>query len=470
MIAHIARKERLEMWRDGRFRWAAGLVVALLSVALLTGLTSTRALAREHSAAQEAMRGFWVNQGAKNPHSAAHYGLWVFKPKMPLAFVDHGVDEYTGVTTWLEAHKQNEFSRRPAMDQASVARFGEWTAAAVLQLLIPLLIVMLAFPAFAGERESGTLRQLAAIGVPMRTLMLGKAAGLASALAVVLVPATLLGVATLALGAGASTDDLVRFALMGVTYLAYFAVILVLALAVSARSATARVALLALLGFWTVNSLVAPRAVADFARRLYPTPSSAAFQAAVAHDLEAGIDGHNPADARRKAIEQQALTQYRAVSLDALPVNFDAIAMQASEEYGNQVYDKHFGALYDQYRAQNTLTQWAGLASPLLAVRSLSMGLAGTDVEQHRNFAVHAEQYRRGLIKWSNDYFRDNTRTGEWDWTAPPELWAKYDPFVYDAPAVSSALRTQVAALVVLGAWLILAALLLLRTPAPQVT
>jgi ABC-2 type transport system permease protein len=144
--------------------------------------------------------------------------------------------------------------------------------------------------------------------------------------------------------------------------------------------------------------------------------------------------------------------------------------MQASEEYGNQVYDKHFGALYDQYRAQNTLTQWAGLASPLLAVRSLSMGLAGTDVEQHRDFAVHAEQYRRGLIKWSNDYFRDNTRTGEWDWTAPPELWAKYDPFVYDAPAVSGALRTQLAALVVLGAWLIVAALLLLRTPAPQVT
>lgn len=470
MIARIARKERLEMWRDGRFRWASGVVLALLAVALLTGVTGTRALATEHAAAQEAMRGFWVNQGAKNPHSAAHYGLWVFKPKMPLAFVDHGVDEYTGVTTWLEAHKQNEFSRRPAMDQASVARFGEWTAAAVLQLLIPLLIVMLAFPAFAGERESGTLRQLAAIGVPMRTLMLGKAAGLSSALAAVLIPATLLGVGTLALGAGAQADDLLRFGLMGLTYLAYFAVVLVVALAVSARAPTARVALLILLALWTVNSLVAPRAVADLARRRYPTPSSAAFQNAMQRDLESGIDGHNPADARRKAVEQQALAEYRAVSLDALPVNFDAIAMQASEEYGNQVYDKHFSALYEQYRAQNTLTQWAGLASPLLAVRSLSMGLAGTDVEQHRHFAIHAEQYRRGLIKWTNNYFRDNTRTGEWDWKAPPELWAKYEPFTYDAPNASTALRTQVAALVVVTLWLIVAGLLLLRTPAPRVT
>lgn len=471
MIAHIARKERTEMWRDGRFRVAAVALLLLLAVALLTGLTTSRGTARDHDAAQEAMRGFWVNQGAKNPHFAAHYGLWVFKPSLPLSFVDHGVDAYTGVTTWLEAHKQNEFTRRPAMDRPNVARFGEWTAAAVLQLLVPLLIVMLAFPAFAGERETGTLRQLAAIGVPMRTLMLGKAAGIASALAVVLVPATVLGVATLWLGAGGGrgADDLVRFALLIATYLAYFAVLLALALVVSARARNVRVALVLLLGFWTMNSLVAPRAVADLARQLHPTPSAVAFQAAVQRDIEQGLDGHNPADARRKAVEAQALREYRAVSLEALPVNFDAIAMQASEEYANTVFDRHFTALYDQYRAQNTLTQWLGLVSPLLAVRSLSMGLAGTDVEQHRHFAVQAELYRRGLIRWTNNYFRDNTLTGEWDWKAPPELWAKYPPFAYDAPPVRQSVATQGAALLVLAGWLALAALLVWRAPAAPV-
>ncbi|WP_373065010.1 ABC transporter permease [Gemmatimonas sp.] len=471
MIRRIAVKEMTEMFRDGRFRWASALLLGLMLVALATGATNSRALAREHDAAQETMRGFWVNQGAKNPHSAAHYGLWVFKPKMPLSFVDYGVDNYTGVTTWLEAHKQNEFTRRPAMDQASVARFGEWTAAAVLQLLVPLLIVMLAFPAFAGERETGTLRQLIALGVPMRTLMMGKAIGLASALAAVLVPATILGVGTLAIGAnfGRGTDDVLRFAAMIGAYLLYFTVVLVIALAVSARTTGVRIALLTLLAFWTVNSLVAPRAVADLARRAYPTPSSFAFQAGVQRDTERGLDGHNPADARRKAVEEQALREYRTISLDALPVNFDAIAMQASEEYANTVFDKHFGDLYDQYRAQNTLTQWSGLVSPLLAVRSLSMGLAGTDIEQHRDFAVQAELYRRGLIKWTNNYFRDNTRTGEWDWKAPPELWAKYQSFVYDAPGMSQTLRHQGAALSVLAIWLLVALGLLWSTPAPRV-
>ncbi len=468
MIVRIARKEMTEMFRDGRFRWASAIVLGLILIATLTGLRSYRALAAEQVAAETAMRGFWVNQGAKNPHSAAHYGLWVFKPKMPLSFIDQGVDPFTGQTTWLEAHKQNEFTRRPAMDQASVARFGEWTAAAVLQLLIPLLIIMLAFPAFAGERESGTLTQLAALGVPMPLLLRGKALGTAAALSVVVVPATVLGVVALALGSGFSrgVDDLVRFVAMLVVYLAYFLVILVVTLAVSARSRSSRAALLMLLAFWTVNSLIAPRAVTDLARRVHPTTSSFAFQQAVTDDLTHGIDGHNPADTRRQAVEAQALKEYGVLTLDALPVNFDAIAMQASEEYGNQVFDKHFNALYDRYRAQNAVSQFGAAMAPLLAVRSLSMGLAGTDVEQHRHFATEAEGYRRGLVAFANNYLRDNTQTGEWDWKASPEVWAQYPAFSYDAPRVASAIAPQRRAIAMLAGWLLLAVIALVRTPA----
>lgn len=468
MITRIARKEMTEMFRDGRFRWASAIVLGLILIATLTGLRSYQALDAEQQAAQAAMRGFWVDQGAKNPHSAAHYGLWVFKPKMPLSFIDQGVDSFTGQTTWLEAHKQNEFTRRPAMDQASVARFGEWTAAAVLQMLIPLLIIMLAFSAFAGERESGTLKQLAALGVPMSQLLRGKALGTASALAVVIVPATILGVLALALGSGFSrgADDVLRFGSMIAVYLAYFLVVLVITLAVSARASSSRAALLTLLAFWSVNSLIAPRAVTDLARRMHPTTSSFAFQKAVNDDLTNGIDGHNPADERRKVVEAKALKEYGVVSLDALPVNFDAIAMQESEEYGNQVFDKHFNELYDRYRAQNAVTQLGAAVAPLLAVRSLSMGLAGTDIEQHRDFATKAEGYRRGLVAFANNYLRDNTQTGDWDWKAPPEVWAKYPAFEYEAPNVASTIKPQLRALVVLGGWLVLAVVALVSAPA----
>ena len=94
-----------------------------------------------------------------------------------------------GVAVWLEAHKQNDFRYRPAQDATAVARFGELSAAAVLQLLVPLLIILLGFSAFAGERDLGTLRQLLSLGVRPRDLAAGKALGVASALGLLLVPA-----------------------------------------------------------------------------------------------------------------------------------------------------------------------------------------------------------------------------------------------------------------------------------------
>lgn len=168
MIRLIARKEMMELARDGRLRWTATIVLLLLTAAALLGWTRSRDLAAQHDAARRATRAHWLEQPQKNPHSAAHYGIYAFKPKLVTSFVDDGVDPYTGVVAWLEAHKQNEFRWRPAQDATATQRAGLLTAAVVLQLLLPLLIILLTYGTFAGERESGTLRQLLSLGVAPR--------------------------------------------------------------------------------------------------------------------------------------------------------------------------------------------------------------------------------------------------------------------------------------------------------------
>jgi len=45
--------------------------------------------------------------------------------------------------------------------------------------------------------------------------------------------------------------------------------------------------------------------------------------------------------------------------------------------------------------AQNRLLQRAALFFPQLGVQAASMGLAGTDLAQHRDFARAAEAHRR---------------------------------------------------------------------------
>jgi ABC-2 type transport system permease protein len=431
MIARIARKEMTEMLRDGRFRWTAIMIGTLLVGALTTGASQYLRTGAERDNARRAARDSWLTQAPKNAHAAAHYGLYAFKPVMPLSLVDEGVDRYVGVFAWLEAHKQNDFKYRPAQDATVIERFGTWTAAAVLQILIPLIIVLAAFPAFVGEREQGTLRQLLATGVGARDLVLGKAAGVSLALATFVVPAAIVGALALVVTAPPAlwTDTWLRVAFLALVYVLYFAGFLAVSLAVSLRARSTRFALIVLLAFWVANAFVAPRAAVDLARRARPAPSALAFNLAMERDLVGSGDG-----ASAKALEDSVLKAHGMRSLDSLPFNFAGLSLQRGEEHGYGVFDERYGELATTFAAQDRLTQRLGIIAPLLATRALSMGLAGTDYEQHHDFAEAAESYRRALVKAMNDAVLGYRRSdGTLVTTSDSAVWASVPPFRYEA-------------------------------------
>jgi hypothetical protein len=73
------------VWHDGRFRVAAFVVFALLVAALAAGAKHYAKVKQQHDAAQSETRQQWLAQKAKNPQSAAHYGIYVVKPMLGLA-------------------------------------------------------------------------------------------------------------------------------------------------------------------------------------------------------------------------------------------------------------------------------------------------------------------------------------------------------------------------------------------------
>jgi ABC-2 type transport system permease protein len=458
MIARIARKECLELTRDGRFRTTAAVVMLMLVAALAAGWRHSSEVRRQHETAARATRTQWLNQGSKNPHSAAHYGVYAFKPKTRLSMVDSGIDPYVGVAAWLEAHIQNEFKYRPAQDRTALQRFGEMTAAEVLQILVPLLIILLTFGAFAAEREAGTLRQLASLGVPLRRLAAGKAFGISLALAAVLLPATLVGVLALVVAAddGALAGSALRTLATVLLFLLYFAIVLALSLAVSVRARSSRLALLVLLAFWMFNGLVAPRLTADLAAWKHPTPSAVEFSTALQHELDDTAEIERRLDRRRAEL----LKTFNVTSIDEAPINFSGVSLQEGEEHGNEVFDRHYGALFETFQRQNTVYQIGGYLAPLVAVRSLSMALAGTDFAHHRHFVRAAEDYRRSIQRVMNDDIMRRSRAGVL-YVAGPELWSQVQAFEYRTPGAAWALGTQTFSLVALSAWAAIALLAL---------
>jgi len=456
MLRLIASKDLREFIRDGRLPWAGGLVVLLLVTAAAVGWFQQTAVQAERSAGQALDYQAWLNQGARHPHTAADQGMNVFKPEPPLAVFDTGVQPYVGSTIWLQSHSQGEVKFRPAQDATGLQRFGALTPAWVLQVLAPLLIIILGFNAFASEREGGTLRQLLSMGVPTRRLLWGKALALAASVTLLLLPGALLvgGLAVASAPAGAAVDIIVRLAALGLGYGLYLSAAIFLVLAVSAICRTSRVALFSLLAIWIVGVLIAPKGISDLAVALHPTPSRIDFAKAVRDE--------------ENATSREVWLKNFGVETrwdPRVPLSKWGIALRVTDHNGYRVYDRQFGALWDTFERQQRFQEWAGLAAPVIAVRSLSMALSGTDFSQHRDFSKAAERQRRIIQEVvSDDLIKNADPLGNrhFSYRANPSLWAKVPEFQYPLPRIGFALARHWPSVAVLAATFLLSVALAL--------
>ncbi len=465
MIISVAKKEFRDAWRDGRFRFAAAIVLVLLGVAVLLAWQQVERTSEERTTAADMERDNWLNQGQKNSHSAGHYGVYVFKPIAPLAVLDRGIEPFVGTTVFLEAHRRNQAAFLPAQDATSMRRFGELTAASSLQLLAPLLIILLAFGTLAGERERGTLRQVLSLGIRPRDLVLGKAIGLGAALASLLLPAAVFGGIALSKISGSdlygadAEGTWARFAWMCGAYATYLIAILAICLTVSALAPTSRSALVILLVCWAGNAVLVPRLASDLAQRFLPTPKLTEFETDMNTELKnKGLLGHHPSGPWVQDLARRTLQEHGKTSIRELPFNFQGLLMQEAEKRAGEIYDQHYARLWDRLESQDSVVTWSGLIAPLQGLRSASMALAGTDFAHHRHFSQAAEKHRLEFVGVLNKAMMDATQG-----SAGRELWEKLPPFEYRPPTPSEALGSATPGLIVLclwalGAWIVLIA------------
>ena len=454
MFTIVAAKDLRELLRDGRLLWSGALIVVLMLVALATGWNRQAQVNNERVAGQSLDYEAWLHQGPRHPHDAAEQGMHVFKPEPPLAAFDPGIEPFVGSTVWLQAHRQSELKFRPAQDATGLQRFGELSPAWILQVLLPLLVIVVGFNAVSGERERGTLRQLLSIGVPTRSLLLGKATALASCIAILVVPPALaFTIFVVARAPGPERLDLIyRMAWLTAGYGAYLGFYILLTLAVSALARSSRTALVVLLGFWVTATLIVPRTASETANLLYPTPSRLEFADHLSHDIAKAADEawHRHFGAR---------TQWDP----SLPLSKWGAALKVDDEAGYGVLDATFGRLWDTFERQQRLQRWLGIVAPVIALRDFSMGLSGTDFAQHRDFSSAAEAQRRKIQDIVSQDLIDNADplgNAHFTYKARPALWASVPQFKYELPRVSFALAHHWPALAFLGVALCAAVLL----------
>ncbi|GGF36828.1 ABC transporter permease [Echinicola rosea] len=380
------------------------IVVMLLGFSGVTGWENYKEQNEIRQHYQQKARESWESNPDKHPHRMAHFGTFAFRLKYPLSMFDGGIENFTGNAVFLEAHKQNMVNFSEASLSTGLLRFGELTLAMVLQTVFPLLLFFLGFASVSAERESGTLKIMLIQGAKFREILVGKTLGLWLVALVCLLPVLLmLGYFLVGQEAADPGDVWTRFAVLSLVYMLFFMVLSIITVVVSATSHKSKNALIKLLAIWLVFVVLMPRTSQALGNYLFPSPSKVAFESAIEDEVVQKGDSHNPDDPYFKALKDSVLAAHQVDSIEDLPFNYGGFVMGVGERTSSAIYNNHQEALLEKYGLQNTLTEWAALINPYVAIKQLSMALSGTDFSTYLDFQEQAERYRYDLAQKMNE-------------------------------------------------------------------
>ncbi|MEG3168284.1 DUF3526 domain-containing protein [Sphingomonas sp. LB3N6] len=397
-VGLIARDEIRLMTRNRVAIIAFVLVVLLTLVAVASSWAHQRGIAELRARQAEAAETAFKAQPDRHPHRVVHYGTFIFRPLGPLAAFDPGVDAFTGNSMFLEGHRQNSANFGDVRQSSLLVRFGQLTPAFVLQVVAPLLLIFFGYGALARETERGTVRALMLQGAARGQIVRGKLLALGAAALLAGLPA-MIGLVAIAGQPGALVWPMLVLALGYIGYLALWTVLILL---VSASVRRSRDALLALVAVWAVAVVLLPRVAPDLASAAVPLTNRLQTEVAVARDLRTMGDSHNPDDPHFAQFKRALLTRYGVAKVEDLPINYKGAVGIEGERLTSAVYGRYATANHAAQTRQNALVDAMGLLSPAIAVRSLSMAAAGTDLAGHQRFLEQAEAYRYALVQRLN--------------------------------------------------------------------
>jgi ABC-2 type transport system permease protein len=361
----------------------------------------------------------------------AHYGYLVFRGKSPLSFFDFGLDSYVGNSVFLEAHRQNTVNMSEAGFSNGMLRFGELSMAMVLQVLVPLFIIFIGFQTVAGLKQNGVLKILLCQRASYLDILLGKTMGLTAVTWLLFLPLLLFSLFCGMISLGhINAESMLRIVMIVTLYGLYFLVITMLVVAVSAMAKSAKNALMTLVLIWILFFIVIPKSAQTLGNSLYEAPDKIAFEHGIENDVSKEGDSHNPDDPHFSELKINTLKKYGVDSIQALPVNYGALVMQEGENITSRIFNQHYDRLISIYKAQNSVSSVLSFADPYLAIRNLSMNLAGTDFETFTEFQKQTEQYRFEKTKSINEIhltqikFKDDSkqRVSTKNWQEQPEF------------------------------------------------
>lgn len=289
MLATVLRHELRLLLRDRSAAIVAGVLVLSAIGAIYAGRVDV--IAREHMAAQvvadeertfgafrEAVRatdqlpaGSSGFDASTNPAILSmFYPRPAVLPPAPLAALSVGQRDVYPSLYMVTGERKDSFLDAVELNNPLHVLAGAFDISFIVVFMLPLFLLVLGHDLLSRERESGTLAQVMAHPVQLRTLVGGKLLA-RSAVVWVLISVTLVGLVVS--GQLPTGDAWARFALWCAVVLGYSAVWLGLAALVDAWIGRSAASMVAASGVWLLLALVGPAVLHLAVSRAAPVPS-----------------------------------------------------------------------------------------------------------------------------------------------------------------------------------------------------
>ncbi|GAA3607624.1 DUF3526 domain-containing protein [Flavivirga amylovorans] len=444
-----------------------GLMIFLLIFSTYSGWENYHDQNYTRDIIQDQVQQSWENNPDKHPHRMAHYGSFALRLKHILSVFDLGMENFVGNAVFLEAHKQNTVNFSEASMSTGLLRFGDVSLAMLLKVIVPLLIFYLGFASIARERQNGTLKLLIGQGISRKEIVFGKWLGLWGLSLIFLFSIFLVVLVFLLMESHDTSykDSMLRFGVLVISYIIFFAILSAITILVSAFSKTAKGALIKLLGIWLLFVIILPKSLQAIGYYLYPTPSKIEMETAVEYDLVKQGDSHNPDDPHFNALKDSVLLAHNVKKVGDLPFNYGGFVMAKGEALSTAIYLEHQERLYKVYNKQNNLERSSAFLNPYTAIKNLSMGFSGTDFKSFLHFKDKAEAYRYKLAQDMNQLQMDfiPNKGKEGPNKISNDYWKKFPPFEYQFLSISKVFKNELISILALLLWSILTVFGLLR-------
>jgi ABC-2 type transport system permease protein len=458
MIFPIFKHELQQQWRSKTIKLLLPIVIILLGLIIRIHWNQQLIFSENQSSWQQLNDKLWEAQPDRHPHRVSHYGTLVFRTISPLNFIDTGINPYVGNALFLEAHRQNSSNFKQFSLSNSYLQIGYPSAATIILVLWPLVLIALAFNSVSQERETGLLKQLISLNINKKDLFLGKwlAYFFISFLFLLLVfMVAIVFIYMWQLDNGHNIDLWVRTATLFLLYSIYISIWITIILFFSFLSKTSSQSLYRLIICWFFLTVFFPKTIPLLAEYSYPLPERVAFDVLLEKEIAKIGDAHKSDDPYFNEFKKSKLKQYGVTNVDELPINWKGLVMKEGERITSEVFSKQYEIIEQKINKQLFLYNAFSILSPYMIVNSLSNSIANSNIKNFYEFEKQAENYRYELIQELNelhiekiDYKNDSSAV-----RISSSNWQDLKPFSFNELDYKESISTTVSLIVWVFLW-----------------